>query len=91
MGIPQIAPPPCPLETPMGVLSKNFCHVLGSQHVALINQPEKHELEQSEKNLLIHPALEIEEDEEEGRDLLPKLGADLNKNSEREFCIVAQR
>ena len=54
-------------------------------------EPEKHELEESEKNMLIHPALEIEEDEEEERDLLPKLGSDLNKNSETEFCIVPLR
>ena len=70
-----------------------FHFVTGSQHVSFITQmePEKHELEESEKNMLIHPALEIEEDEEEERDLLPKLGADLNKNSEREFCIVPLR
>ena len=45
--------------------------------------PEKHELEQSEKNLLLHPALEIEEDDE----FVCDLGK--SKKSETEFCVLA--
>ena len=44
--------------------------------------PEKHELEMSEKNLLLHPALEIEED-----DVTADFASDKLKKSEKEFCL----
>ena len=44
--------------------------------------PEKHELEMSEKNLLLHPALEIEED-----DVTADFASDKLKKSEKEFCF----
>ena len=47
--------------------------------------PEKHELELSEKNLLLHPALEIEEDDD---DLVADLVDEKLKKSEKEFCFV---
>ena len=45
-----------------------------------VTTPEKHELEESEKNLLLHPALEIEED-----DFVADFVDEKVKKSETEF------